>query len=140
MADDRHYVPGSFYRIDDRTGFKIRAEKSRKQWNNIIVSPNVWEIRQPQDFVRGVRDLQTVPDARPRQPNLFVGPGSAQFEVYGDRVLGKTFLVNNQNSGAFNIGINAESEYTNPTGLAQFVCYNGTIPTVLASNFPSSIS
>ena len=22
MADDRHYVPGSFYRLDDRTGFK----------------------------------------------------------------------------------------------------------------------
>lgn len=74
MADDRHYVPGSFYRIDDQSGFKVRAERTRKQWNNIIVRLESWEPRQPQDFVKGVPDYQMVPEPRPRQTNTFLGP------------------------------------------------------------------
>jgi hypothetical protein len=73
MADDRHYVPGDYYRIDDRTGFKVRAARTRKEWNGLIVRTRSWEPRQPQDLVRGVRDNQTVPEARPRSPDVFIG-------------------------------------------------------------------
>ncbi len=72
MADDRHYVPGDFYRICDLTGFKIRANRTKKQWNNYIVREQSFELRQPQDFVRGVRDDQSVPEPRPRQINVFL--------------------------------------------------------------------
>lgn len=74
MADDKHYVPGDFYRICDMTGFKVRAGRTAKQWNNIIVRQKSWEPRQPQDFVRGVTDYQSVPEPRPRQINVFLGP------------------------------------------------------------------
>lgn len=85
MGTERFYKPGSFYRICDRTGMAFRAERTRKEWNNLIVSDRVWEARQPQDFVKGVDDNQTVPNARPRQPNTYIGSGiGAQFEVYGD--------------------------------------------------------
>lgn len=72
----RHYFfkPGSFYRVDDRTGFPQRAERTRKQWNNLIVDESVWESRQPQDLVKGVKDQQSVQDARPLSPAQFVGP------------------------------------------------------------------
>jgi hypothetical protein len=73
MPADLFYKPGSFWRIDDRTGFKVRAEHTRKQWNNIIVRERSFEERQPQDFVRGRRDDQTVPEPRPRQVNQFLG-------------------------------------------------------------------
>lgn len=73
MGTERRYKPGSFYRIDDRTGFAVRAEHTRKQWNNIIVRTRSFEARQPQDFVRGRRDDQTVPEPRPRQINAFLG-------------------------------------------------------------------
>lgn len=73
MADDRHYVPGDYYRIDDRTGFKVRAGRTRKEWNGLIVRTRSWEPRQPQDLVRGVRDVQTVPEPRPRSPDRFIG-------------------------------------------------------------------
>lgn len=73
MGTERWYKPGSFYRIDDRTGFAVRAEQTRKQWNNIIVREQSFEERQPQDFVRGRRDDQTVPEPRPRQVNQFLG-------------------------------------------------------------------
>lgn len=74
MADDRHYVPGDFYRICDRSGFKIRARRTQMEWNGLIVSDKFFEARQPQDFVKGVPDNQTVPYARPRQTNQFLGP------------------------------------------------------------------
>jgi len=73
MPADLFYKPGSFWRIDDRTGFKVRAEHTRKQWNNIIVRERSFEERQPQDFVRGRRDDQTVPEPRPRSTNVFLG-------------------------------------------------------------------
>jgi hypothetical protein len=73
MGTKLFYKPGSYYRIDDRTGFAVRAENTRKQWNNIIVREQSFEERQPQDFVRGRRDDQTVPEPRPRSANVFLG-------------------------------------------------------------------
>lgn len=74
MGRKLHYRPGSFYRVDDRTGFPQRAERTRKQWNDLIVDERVWEPRQPQDLVKGVKDDQTVPEARPLAPAVYVGP------------------------------------------------------------------
>lgn len=74
MADDKHYVGGQWYRICDRTGFKVRDVATKKQWNNILVRDQSWEPRQPQDFVQGVKDDQTVSDPRPRSINVFQGP------------------------------------------------------------------
>jgi hypothetical protein len=94
MGTERYYKPGSFYRICDRTGFATRAERTSTEWNNLIVRDDVYERRHPQDFVKGVQDNQTVPFARPRQPNVFVGTSTAsQFEVYGDLPTGPTFSV-----------------------------------------------
>ena len=60
--------------MDDRTGFPQRAERTRRQWDNLIVDEAVWEPRQPQDLVRGVQDIQWVADPRPLAPDSFVGP------------------------------------------------------------------
>lgn len=68
------YRLGSFYRTSDRTGFPTRAENTRKQWDNLIVEEKTWEPRQPQDLVKGVPDIQSVPDARPLGQNVYVGP------------------------------------------------------------------
>lgn len=90
MGRDLHYRPGSFYRKDDRTGFVQRAERTRKEWNGLIVDDLVYEPRQPQDFVKGVKDQQGVPDARPLPPNQFVGPVSQQLAEAA--VIGQTVL------------------------------------------------
>lgn len=78
MADDKHYVGGDFYRICDLTGFKVRAGRTKKRWDNAIVREQSWEPRQPQDFVRGVTDYQAVPEPRPRQANVLIGPLTAE--------------------------------------------------------------
>lgn len=84
------FAPGSFYRQDDRTGFAQRAERTRKEWNGGIVDESVFEARQPQDLVKGVKDQQSVPDARPLAPNVFVGPTFTQLGA--DPVVGQTVL------------------------------------------------
>ena len=65
---------GSFWRSDDRSGFPQRAENTKQEWNGLIVDQSLWEIRQPQDFVRGVPDDQSVPDARSKLPEVWQGP------------------------------------------------------------------
>jgi len=74
VGTELHYKPGSFYRICDRTGFATRSERTTQEWNGLMVWDRVFEARQPQDFVKGVQDNQTVPLARPRQVNSFLGP------------------------------------------------------------------
>jgi hypothetical protein len=74
MGTEKHYIPGSFYRICDRTGFATRAGRTKREWNGLIVRNDVWEIRQPQDFVSGVIDDQSVPMARPRSIDSYEGP------------------------------------------------------------------
>lgn len=71
------------------------------EWNNLIVSDRVWEARQPQDFVKGVADNQTVPNARPRQPNPDVATHVADFnKVAGGIVItGGQFYVYTKYTG-----------------------------------------
>ena len=74
MGRDLRYVPGSYYSTDDRTGFPQRVERVRTEWTGLRVDESVWEARQPQDLVKGVRDQQSVPNPRPLAPNQFIGP------------------------------------------------------------------
>jgi hypothetical protein len=90
MGRKLHYKPGSFYRTDDRTGFIQRAEETRKQWDGLIVDGRVWEPRQPQDLVKGVPDIQSVPDARPLGQNVYVGPISVQTTAAA--IIGQTVI------------------------------------------------
>lgn len=116
MGTERFYKPGSFYRVCDRTGMVVRAERTSTEWNNLIVRDDVYERRHPQDFVKGVQDNQTVPFARPRQTNVFIKSGAvSEITVYGDLPGRVCFEV---------IG-------------GQFQCFGGTIAPVNPANFPS---
>ncbi len=66
--------PSGHWVMDDRTGFAVRAYKTRKEWTKARVSAEVWEARQPQDFVRGVKDQQSVTDPRPEAAPVWDGP------------------------------------------------------------------
>lgn len=72
MGTKLFYKPGSYYQIDDITGFAERADKMKREWTGMMTRPQSWEARNAQDFVKGVRDDQTVPIPRPRQSNVWV--------------------------------------------------------------------
>ena len=59
------YIPGDYLMVCDRTGYVIRSSEARKEWTGHIVRQQSWEPRHAQDFVRGIPDNQTVPEARP---------------------------------------------------------------------------
>lgn len=71
-SNQKQYVPGDHYKKCDRTGFKIRASDSRREWNGKIVHKDFYEERHPQDFVVGRPDRQNVKDARPEGTDVFV--------------------------------------------------------------------
>ena len=56
--------------LDDYSGFKVPLGKLEKDWQGLYsVSP---DRRNPQDFVRGVKDDQSLPFARPEPPDEYV--------------------------------------------------------------------
>lgn len=68
-----YYKSGSFNRICDWSGFKVKAEQTRKQWDNWIVRDQDWDPRHPQEFLRGIPDLMAAPDPRPEAADVFTG-------------------------------------------------------------------
>lgn len=91
------YQPGGFLRSDDRSGFTERADKTKREWTGLIVAENLWEVRQPQDFVRGVSDPQSVPNARPIPPTIWDGPIYTTLAL--PALVGATFLFLNGSNG-----------------------------------------
>lgn len=73
------YRTGDFYRIDDRTGFAVRASRTVKEWDNQIVDRHDVDGRHPQDFVRGRAERQSVPDPRPDPDPIFQAPEGGPF-------------------------------------------------------------
>ena len=66
-------TPGDWTLVCDRTGFRLLASMTKQEWNNLQVWEKVWEPRQPQDYLTGIRDDQSVPFARPMQEPRFLG-------------------------------------------------------------------
>ena len=55
---------GEHNAISDRNGFKYKSSEMRKEWNGLMVHKSEFELRHPQDFVKGVKDDQSVPWTR----------------------------------------------------------------------------
>lgn len=70
------YIPGDFWRICERCGAKTRSSKTYRTWDGLYVCHDDFETRHPQDFVRGRKDLQNVPNPRPEPAHIFVGTGA----------------------------------------------------------------
>jgi hypothetical protein len=54
-------------------GGKRKASTMRRHWQGYWVCPEHWEPRHPQDFVKGVQDVQTVPWSQPKTDTFVQG-------------------------------------------------------------------
>ena len=63
---------GDWNAICDRCGRKFKASQLRKTWQGFMVCRRDFEERQPQDFVKGVPDIQAPPWTRPPSGDIFV--------------------------------------------------------------------
>jgi hypothetical protein len=75
-------VTGNHVRgICQRCGLEYPRNVLRKEWTGLLVCPDDFDRRHPQDFVRGVPDQQAVRDPAPEPTDYFlstneVTPGS----------------------------------------------------------------
>ena len=72
MGRADYWKPGDPNAICDVCGFKYKLSQLKRRWDGVMACPEDFELRQPQDFVRGVKDQRAIPDARPEVPDVFV--------------------------------------------------------------------
>ena len=56
----------------DVCGRTYKASQLLQRWDGLMCCPDDWEIRHPQDFVRGVPDNMSVPWSRPESSDSFI--------------------------------------------------------------------
>jgi len=66
------YDRGNWIADCDVCGRKYKATMLTQRWDGLMCCDDDWEIRQPQDFVRGVPDTQIAPWLRPEPANSFI--------------------------------------------------------------------
>lgn len=76
MSNSTYYKEGDANAICDRCGFECKLSQLKREWNGLMTCDDsvngCWEPRHPQDFLRAVPDNQSVPNARPEQPDQFL--------------------------------------------------------------------
>lgn len=65
MGEADYLELGDWNAVCSMCGFKRKASSMVKNWQGFYRCPEHNEARQPQDFVRGEQDVQTVPWAQP---------------------------------------------------------------------------
>ena len=66
------YRKGLWKALCDVCGREFISSDLTKRWDGLMCCRDDFEIRQPQDFVRGIVDVQTVPWIRDEPQDVFV--------------------------------------------------------------------
>lgn len=72
MGDSTYLLEGGWNVTCDLCGKKIKNTDAVKSWDNFYNCRHHKEVRNPQDYLRGVRDNPSVPFTRPTPPLSFV--------------------------------------------------------------------
>ena len=72
MSAFSYYAEGEWNFTCDLCGAQRKSSEGTKTWNNLYVCNHHKEVRNPQDFVKGIRDDQSVPWSRPEPEDVFV--------------------------------------------------------------------
>lgn len=74
MANN-YYKPKVWNAFCDSCGFKFKSDQLRLRWDGLMVDNACWEPRQPQDFLRAVKETSnTLPWTRPKDDGPDVSP------------------------------------------------------------------
>lgn len=72
MGRADYYADGDWNAQCYECGKKFKASTLLHHWQGYWVCPRCFEVRHPQDFVRGVPDVQTPPWTQPQPADTFV--------------------------------------------------------------------
>ena len=82
MSYIARYDKGDWIALCDVCGRKYKASNLKKRWDGLMCCDDDWEIRQPQDFVRGIADTQIAPWLRSEPANSFVAVTQALLGLF----------------------------------------------------------
>ena len=116
MSYKSSFTSGLWKANCDQCGRTFKSNELRLRWDNLMVCRGDWEPRQPQDYVRGVADIQAPPWARPEGPAVFVSFGPPPAPIY-------SFTLNGQELNS--MPLNGPQVYVSILSLASD---DGTIP------------
>lgn len=130
MSYKSNWANGGWLTICDVCGRKFKEDRLRMRWDGLMTCEGDWEVRQPQDFVRGVADIQAPPFVRPEQQNSFLPYNFTQYpeelveyserisksvtKVVGDRSVGSVGaldgdVLNGHYLGYSDVGVDLET-------------------------------
>lgn len=66
-----YYAPGDWNAVCYECGRKFKASQLRRYWQGYYLCEKHWNTRQPQDFARGIPDVQTPPWVQPMPAAIF---------------------------------------------------------------------
>ena len=89
MGSQDYFKPGSWNFWCQECGKKLKSGEGKKRWDGLWVGPECFEIRNPQDYVRGIPDNQGIPWSTGDPPWIYIGDVS----VPPSRPLG-SFVMN----------------------------------------------
>ena len=98
MPRHNHYIKGDWKAICDSCGREYMASDLRMRWDGLMVCSDDFEVRQPQDFVRGVAEHIAVPWSRPQTQDIFIGVGTytgavAGYAIASQAISGFNFVI-----------------------------------------------
>lgn len=67
-----YYISGEWNVTCDVCSKKIKAHDAKQRWDGLVVCPDDFEHRHPQDYVKAKIDKITVQFTRPIPPNVFI--------------------------------------------------------------------
>ena len=99
MSYTPRYDKGDWIADCDVCGRKYKASQLIKRWDGLMCCEDDWEIRQPQDFVRGIADTQIAPWLRPEPSDNFVILTLSQWLQYLSNSLNTLLVIINRGGG-----------------------------------------
>ena len=93
MSYIARYDKGDWIALCDVCSRKYKASNLKKRWDGLMCCDDDWEIRQPQDFVRGIADTQIAPWLRSEPANSFIPVTLSQDMTNSGPVISTVTLV-----------------------------------------------
>ena len=109
MSYTPRYDNGDWIADCDICGRKYKASALSERWDGLMCCDDDWEIRQPQDFVKGQADHQIAPWLRDESSNNFIPfnfTSTLTSVIQGSTSSLTTLKINNV---TFNQELNAEA-------------------------------
>jgi hypothetical protein len=75
MGARDYYKHGDYNAICDVCGFLYKASELRKRWDGAMVCQEDWEPRHPQEFIRSIKETNTLPFTRTESEDTFTVVG-----------------------------------------------------------------